>query len=297
MRCSLVYGYKPKRFIPMIEYFLSQYPESTRQIYLQTLVEAERRLGKSLIEFDHEDVVKYQQSIADQASSTVSRKLATLSSYFKYLTLTGKRLDNPTLGIRRPKIDPLRSVQWLTDERIDALLSADFPDARSRAIVWLALHGLRLAEITNLDINQYSDGMLWNVVGKGNKARTIPLAEEAQKALEQYIGARKSGPMFLSVRGGRIPRRTVQEMVYHLTEITGGRVSIHALRHTFGTRAIRNGVNPLTLSRLMGHNSTQTTNKYVHLNPQDLQEATEKVYPTKATVPIAVIDGGRSKAG
>lgn len=278
----------------MIENFLAQYPRTTQTVYRQALLEAEGTIGIPLAQFTHDDIVKYQYAIREQAPSTVSRKLATLASFFKYLNITEQRVDNPTRGIRRPKVDPLKSVRWLTDQQADALLSTASDDARSHALVWLALHGLRLSEITKLNVEQYADGFLWNVEGKGNKTRTIPLAEEARFALERYIGGRRNGPLFLSTKGKRISFRTVQEMVYHLSRLSGEKVSVHALRHTYGTRAIRFGVNPITLARLMGHESTQTTNKYVHLDPTDLQKANAQVYPTRKAR-LALITNRESK--
>lgn len=278
----------------MIQEFLSQYPPRTQIVYRQVLLEAEAYIGKHLSAFEHSDVVKYQRSIQTFAPSTVARKLATLASYFKYLNVVNLRADNPMKGIRRPKVDPLRSVKWLTDDQAEALLNEAGGNPRSLALVWLALHGLRLSEITNLNVEQYADGILWNVEGKGNKSRTIPLAENARLALDQYLQARRSGPMFLSGRGKRISFRTVQEMVYHLTQASGERVSVHALRHTYGTKAIKMGVDPITLAQLMGHESLSTTNKYVHLDPTDLRKANDQVYPTPKAR-LSLVDAAESK--
>ena len=89
----------------------------------------------------------------------------------------------------------------------------------------------------------------------------------------------------------------MQEMIYRITAASGKRVSVHALRHTFGTRATRRGVNSITLARLMGHSSTATTERYAHLDPSTLAEANEKVYPAKVSPPMSVIVGGRAITG
>lgn len=280
----------------VIEGFLTQYPASTRGVYGQALREAQGFLGGPLTLATHADLVRYQQSIDSQSPATISRKVATLGSFFRYLVTIGERKDDPTAGMRRPRVDPLRSVRFLTDNEQTALLDSASGHPLDLAVAWTALHGLRLSEITGLDVEQYAEGVLWNVVGKGSKVRTIPLAPDARNALEAYLGKRKSGPMFLSRRRDRISRRTVQEMIYRLSERTGKRVSVHALRHTYGTRATRRGINSITLSKLMGHESTTTTERYAHLNTSDLQEANERVYPTRDGAPIRVIDGGRADA-
>ena len=264
----------------MKDEFLAQYQPKTRAVYGYVLDEAEGYLDKPLRLFSHSDVVYYQEQIADQSAATVARKLATLGAYFNYLNISGQRVDNPMAGVRRPTVDPLRTVQWLTDAESHALLGAAVDDPRAHALVWIGLHGLRVSEVVSLNVEQYADGTLRNVEGKGGKSRSVPLATEAQRSVERYIGMRKSGPLFRTSRG-RMSASFAREMVCALTESIGHKVSIHALRHTYGTRAIRRGVDSITLAKLMGHSSTRTTEKYVHLDTTDLREANELVYPTE----------------
>jgi integrase len=178
-------------------------------------------------------------------------------------------------------------VQWLTDDEVSALLSTASTDQRSLSLCWLALHGLRVGEIAGLNVEQYQDGILWNVAGKGGKTRNIPLAADAVAALTAYIGQRRSGALFLGAQG-RLRHRRIQALVYTLTETIGHRVSIHALRHTYGTKAVRRGVQTLLLSKLMGHESPITTGKYVHLNTDDVRPVNDLVYPKQG---LKVIDG------
>lgn len=264
--------------------FLAQYSGNTRRTYGEIFQAAEGFFGHAVESATVKEITQYHRSLSHQAPATVNLKLAALSSLYRYLIKTGMRGDNPAAVIRRVKIDPMRTVRWLTEDETSALLSvAKTP--RDAALVWIALHGLRVAEIVALDAGQYDAGTLWNISGKGGRSRIVPLAAQARLAVEAYLQDRRSGPLFLTERG-RLSRRTAQREIERLSTEAGNRINIHALRHTYGTRAVRKGVRTLTLMRLMGHVSAETTAKYVHLDPSDLQEANETVYPVPKPVVI-----------
>lgn len=282
------------------EQFLSQYGTNnnekwgnTRYLYGLHLRQAREFINKPLEEATHDDMVALHKFYQQQyVASTIRNKMSTLSSFYNFLIKAGKRQDNPTAAVRKVKVDENRSVQWLTDSEIDALLATTKGRKRDLSLVWLALHGLRVGEIVGLTVDQYMNGILWNVRGKGTTSRNIPLVRDAQLAVEEWIGRRKTGPLFPSRQrhGDAIRRITVQRHIYQLTKQSGRRVSIHALRHTYGSRAVRRGINTLALAQLMGHKSTETTQKYVHLNTETLRSANEMVYPNSES--FHVIQGG-----
>lgn len=262
-----------------IDDFLSQYQSSTRINYEQVIYEAQYHMRKPIEMVMHQDIVKYQRAIEHQAPATVRRKLAVLQTLIRYFNDIDLRADNPMKGIKRPKVDAYKSIKWLTDDEIGALLNEARSDKRSLALVWLALHGLRVAEIVGLNVEQFQDGILWNVVGKGGKTRNVPLSDDARTAVTAYVGTRSAGPLFRGTQG-RLGVRRIQGLIYSLTAAIGREVSIHALRHTYATRAVRRGVQTLILAKLMGHESPNTTQKYVNLNVEDLRPANEMVYPS-----------------
>lgn len=257
----------------LIEQFLAQYPQSTRKTYLHTLSETQKVTGKSIETSSQDDILKYQQYIADQSPATVARKLATVDSFFDYLIKRGIASENPCESIRRPKVDRIRSIKYLDTIESRTLVNST-EDIQAKTILFVLLHGLRLSELVALNVEQLSGNMLTNVIGKGDKSRNVPLEDSAIMLLRQYIGNRRTGPMFLSNRGTRISGRSVQRLVNTISDtILGKRVNVHALRHSFGTRKIKENVNLITLQRLMGHESPNTTQVYVHLDDTDLQEA------------------------
>lgn len=264
----------------MKDQFLSQYSDNTRETYRIALSEFGKFLGREPETATSEELIRYQLSISHQANTTVAKKIAVLSSFFRFLIQMGIRADNPLLPVRRKKIDVFRAIRWLEDDEVDALLAvADKTSPRELAIVWLALHGLRVSEITSLNVNQFKTGIIWNLLGKGNKTRIVPLTLAAQRAVKACIGKRKGGPLLLAEHGNRLSKRQIQRIVYTLTEQAGKKINIHGLRHTYGTRATRRGVPTVTLAKLMGHASVATTQKYVHLDSGDLEMATEMIYP------------------
>lgn len=284
------------------EQFLDQYEKTsekwgnTRYLYGLHLRQAEEFLKKPVEEATSDDMLALSKFYSDKYSgSTARNKMNTLSSYFSFLIRSGKRQDNPTVAVRKRKVDPNLTVKWLTDSEIDALLETAKDRPRDLAMVWLALHGLRVGEIVGLKVDQYMNGILWNVRGK-SLSRNVPLVGDAQTAMETWIGKRKHGPMFPSPmnRNDGIRRITAQRLIYRLTQQNGRRLNIHALRHTYGSRAIRRGVNSLALAQLMGHQSTATTQKYVHLNTETLRSANEMVYPSSES--FRVIPGGVEEA-
>lgn len=266
----------------MIDQFLSQYSENTRDTYRIVLSDFGKFLGRGPETATSEELIRYQMSISHQANTTVAKKIAVLSSFFQFVLSMGIRGDNPILPVRRKKVDVFKTIRWLEDDEVDALLEvAEETGKRELALVWLALHGLRVSEIVGLNVNQFKTGIIWNLLGKGNKIRIVPMTLAAQNAIRAYIGNRKSGPLLVSSRKQRLSKRQAQRDIYNLTEKAGKKINIHGLRHTYGTRATRRGVPTVTLAKLMGHASVATTQKYVHLDSGDLQEANDLIYPSE----------------
>lgn len=256
----------------MIVDFLDRYSPATRRVNAQVLTEAESLLGKPLDRFTQEDVISYSKAISHGGKLTQKRKLHTLSAYFKYLVLRDVIAKSPMGVVRIPKADRIKSIRWLHEEDRNRLLD-ETRDTMARAILAAGLSGLRLAEIVSLDVNQLSDGRLWNVEGKGGKVRTVPLTNEADQILTEYCAGRTRGPMF-RYGNKRISRRSVQNAVYRASEnVLGRRINPHALRHTFATMAAKADIPVMKLGRILGHANPQVTQIYVHLDDGDLHDA------------------------
>ena len=200
---------------------------------------------------------------------------------------------NPAQGLETPKLDK-RLPKYLTLEQSKELLevtkaeSGDFKE-RDYAIITLFLNcGMRLSELVNInikDINFYDNKL--NVVGKGNKERTIYLNKACIDAINSYLAVRphdgvksdSRDALFLSKRKERISNRMVQEIVKRELAKAGldiSKYSVHKLRHTAATLMYQYGdVDIRALQVLLGHESISTTEIYTHVENKQVKNAVE----------------------
>ncbi len=214
-----------------------------------------------------------------------ARKVACLRSYFKYLHTKVKTIDqNPAEELETPKINSRHPVHLTLDESKKLLTSIDGENAaRDFAIITLFLNcGLRLSELTGIDIDKISEDTL-TVIGKGNKERTIYLNKACTSAIDHYRKDRQTdgvidkSALFLSERKKRISKRTVQYIVKKYIESAGldsNKFSTHKLRHTAATLMYKYGnVDIRALQQILGHENISTTQIYTHVDDERLREA------------------------
>jgi len=221
----------------------------------------------------------------NNSSYARARKVASLKSFFKYLTYKAKILDtNPAAELESPKILK-RLPRYLNIEESKQLLNSidgQFSE-RDYAIITLFLNcGLRLSELVGINLNNIKGNVL-TVIGKGNKERSIPLNNACIKALEDYLKVRPKNAvkdrnaLFLSERRQRISKESVQKIVKKYIKAAGldpERYSTHKLRHTAATLMYKYGnVDIRTLQELLGHESIATTQIYTHLDSNQLRDA------------------------
>ena len=230
-----------------------------------------------------------------EATTTVNRKLSTLRSFYRFLRMKGITDSSPVQGIKGPKNKkPL--PQFVKEADMDKLLDdADidlgegFMGIRNRTVIAVFYEtGMRMAELIGLDDRDIDFGTRTiKVTGKRDKQRFIPFGDELDLRLHQYLEARNKafgptqGAFFLSQKGERIPRH----QVYHLVKDALGKVSDvskkspHVLRHTFATSMLNHNAELGAVKELLGHNSLQTTEIYVHTTFQELKEIYEQAHP------------------
>jgi integrase/recombinase XerC len=180
----------------------------------------------------------------------------------------------------------------LDTDQVARLLALDGDDeltVRDRALMELLYSsGLRLAELVDLnlldlDLNDRSV----RVTGKGNKTRVLPVGRRAVEALEAWLErrgelARPGEPaVFVSQRGTRLARRTVQQRLKAWARRQGAGVSVHPhmLRHSFATHLLESSRNLRAVQELLGHASISTTQVYTHLDFQHLAQIYDQSHP------------------
>ncbi len=214
-----------------------------------------------------------------------ARKVATIRSFYKYLTVKAKVLPvNPVQDLDSPKIRKSLPKYLSLDESIELLDSVNGKNAvRDYCILTLFLNcGLRISEVVGLNVSDIRGDQL-RVLGKGNKERMLFLNDACQKALQDWLTERAGmtladeNALFVTQQNRkRITRAAVHKLVKkHLTEagLDASQYSSHKLRHTAATLMLQNGVDVRTLQEVLGHDHLNTTQIYTHVDNEDLRVA------------------------
>jgi integrase/recombinase XerC len=232
---------------------------------------------------------------AGYAKSSVSRRLASLRSFFRFALREGLAKTNPAKPLRNPRPDR-KLPHFLSSDEIGRLLQAppadQTPGLRDRAILeTMYSAGLRVSELvgmndSDLDVPQ---GLV-RIRGKGRRERLSPLGSYAVDALQNWLAQRRlspkeptgpSAPVFVNKAGRRLTTRSVARMLEKYLRLTGldSRTTPHTLRHSFATHLLDRGADIRSVQELLGHKSLVTTQIYTHVSTTGLREAYERAHP------------------
>ena len=218
--------------------------------------------------------------------SARARKLSALKSFYKYLTVRQKLLqENPVADLEYPKLR--KSLpKYLTLEQSSALLRAvsGQNEKRDYAILMLFLNcGIRRSELVGLNISDVYEDRI-RVVGKGNKERIVYFGSACRKAIDAYLPERHqkvltdNRALFGSRNGNRISVDAVHALVKKALLKAGldsTQFSAHKLRHTAATMMLSGGVDVKTVQEVLGHENLNTTQIYTHIESTELKLAAE----------------------
>ncbi len=232
---------------------------------------------------------------AGYAKTTISRRLASMRSFFRFGQREGWTKSNPAKPLRNPRKS--RSLpHFLTSDEILRLLSAppagEIMGLRDRAILeTLYSAGLRVSELAGLndgDLDLASETL--RVRGKGRRERIAPIGSYAIGALNQWLAVRtlssreKQGPLapvFVNKFGRRLTTRSVGRLLEKHLRIAGldNRTTPHTLRHSFATHLLDAGADIRSVQELLGHKSLVTTQIYTHVSTAGLRATYERAHP------------------
>jgi integrase/recombinase XerD len=268
--------------------------KNTLASYRQDLRQLEAFLkGASLLEAGEEQLSRFLASRRGRTSSA-ARRLSTLKRFYGWC-LRERRIEaDPTLKIDPPKRAP-RFPKTLAEADVEALLGA--PDVKSalglrdRAMLEvLYAAGLRVSELVALKIFEVdlAAGVL-RVMGKGSKARMVPLGEVAVDWLKTYLadsrkailGKQASDVLFVTGRGAAMTRQAFWRNLkrYGRRAVPGKPLSPHVLRHAFATHLINHGADLRVVQMLLGHADISTTQIYTHVARERLKALHAKHHP------------------
>jgi len=231
------------------------------------------------------------------AEASIARSTVAIRTFYKFLG-KDRNLEDIARELVPPTI-PKRLPKALTIAEIESLISApplEGMGIRDRAILELLYAtGARVSEVISLNVDdvrrvESSNGEITTIrlFGKGRKERMVPMGSFARKAVEDYLvrlrlsllkGSQKA--LFLNHRGGRISRQSAWNIVLEAAERSGlsGRVSPHALRHSFATHLLDGGADIRVVQELLGHASVSTTQIYTLITIDKLRESYASAHP------------------
>jgi integrase/recombinase XerD len=254
--------------------------------------------GRRLAGLRVSELAGYPAWLAEQglAPKSVTRHMASLKVFFRYLQLEGVITDNQAELLGSPKLWQ-KVPQVLSAGQVDQLLAAprkaDGLWLRDRAMLELLYAtGCRVSELSNLRLRDVHLAERYAMCrGKGDKQRIVPLGTRAVDAVEKYLreergrlaGKRSPTPewVLLSSRGDRLRRERIWELIKRYAARAGAppEISPHSLRHSFATHLLAGGADLRQVQELLGHASIATTQIYTHVDHTRLKRVHEAFHP------------------
>jgi integrase/recombinase XerC len=220
-----------------------------------------------------------------------ARALSSLKSFINYLIKKKIINNSKLLLVKGPKF--LESLpRPLTDNQISKIIN----EIKGEKIKWVKMrnlsivifmwgYGLRISEVLNLQLKDTNTNEL-RVLGKGNKIRLIPIAEELIVFINQMVtecpfNLSNNDFIFLGKKGGRLKPEIIQRLIREIRKkiILPDNTTPHSLRHTFATQLLQNFVDLRSIQELLGHSSLSTTQKYTSVTSEHLRKILEKSHP------------------
>jgi integrase/recombinase XerD len=275
---------------------LSQNTLGAYRADLMTLGRGLAEKEKSIEVADKADLLAFIASRVEGGAKprSTARQLSSFRRFFRYIMREGMRDTDPTADIEMPRIG--RSLpKTLTEDEVESLLSAPNTDEplghRDRAMLELLYAtGLRVSELINLTQSQvnFNQGVL-RIVGKGDRERLIPLGEESQRWLRDFIDGprmeilleRQTDYLFPTRRGDRMTRQAFWHIIKRYAQKAGVRkkMSPHSLRHAFATHLLNRGADLRVVQLLLGHSDLSTTQIYTHVARERLKDLHGEHHP------------------
>lgn len=271
---------------------------NTLQSYKRDLKQFENYLGtieEKYNELTNDGIKDYIKHMQEQGkkTSTISRGLAAIRSFYQYETKNKQVEKDPTEGIQSPKIEK-RVPSVLTSSEVALLLeqpkNVDLKGTRDKAMLEFAYAtGMRVTEIINLNLEDVNLKEGYVSCTNANKQRNIPLGAISINALKEYI--KKARPyliksedeksLFVNINGKRLTRQGFWKIVKFYKEQAhiDKDITPHVLRHSFATHLLQNGADLKAIQVMLGHSDISSTQVYMQFQDEGLKNIYKKAHP------------------
>lgn len=230
----------------------------------------------------------------NDAKSTISRKLSSLRTFYKYLVLNNKVESNPFLLVSSPKKEK-RIPKFINYNNMEEILNVPNiktkEGQRERVILEvLYASGVRVSELVNIklkDIDFSNKNIL--IFGKGSKERLVSFGDYALEYINLYLkegrnlllDGVKSDYLIVGKKSEKLTTRRVEQIIDDIIKRTSIKLNItpHMFRHTFATHLLDNGCDLLVVQELLGHASLSSTEIYTHVSNEHLRKVYLKCHP------------------
>ncbi|MCX7726427.1 MAG: site-specific tyrosine recombinase XerD [Chitinispirillaceae bacterium] len=232
------------------------------------------------------------------ATSSIQRTIASMKSYFAFISAEGAIKKDPTEFVESPRMSRYLPSVLSVEEIENILNSVDINrrcGIRDRAILeTLYATGMRVSELTTFTIEQIMfNEEIVRIFGKGSKERIVPIGKVATKWILRYLNEERplltkshsDNTLFLNFRGKPLTRMGVWKIIQFYSKKAGIKkhISPHTFRHSFATHLLEGGADLRTVQEMLGHANIVTTEIYTHIDREYLKEVHRSFHP-RATV-------------
>jgi integrase/recombinase XerD len=228
-----------------------------------------------------------------RATSTISRNLASIRSYYQYLTKNKVIEQDPTSELESPKVEK-KLPQILSTQEVELLLEqpkcVDLKGFRDKAMLELLYAtGIRVSELISLNLADMSIEMAFIKCNKGSRERMIPIGSMAIAAIQDYL-AKSRGlliqrsdekALFVNINGKRLTRQGFWKIIkqYKNQAKISKDITPHTLRHSFAAHLLENGADLRSIQEMLGHSDISSTQIYAQIAKNKIKEVYKKTHP------------------
>ena len=290
-----------EKIIKFLDYLDNQknYSDYTILNYKKDIEEYYEFLKEKKYSFDNMDYKKCIDYLLflekkELKKTSVSRRLSSLRTFYKFLVLNNYVDSNPFLLVSSPKKEK-RIPKFINYQGIDEIFNIpnlNTPDGQRERVILEVLYGsgVRVSELVSIKIKDIDfNNRTILIFGKGSKERLVSFGEPALDAIKNYLddgrkvllGEKNSDYLIVGKEKENLTTRRIEQIINDLIKETSIKMNItpHMFRHTFATHLLDQGCDLIAVQELLGHESLSSTEIYTHVSNEHLREVYMKCHP------------------